>query len=299
MKKDSAAERNRELIRTTAVLAKLERDGARLARRLESRIRESTIRALTSRTDNLDVEGIVVGELGPALREASLLAYLTGQYRARLRVSRITGKNVRVVAGETMQLSATDRWRDAIANLRRLLRLPKSEVDLLRDQYGAQVTVQLTRVASRTTKTLTDVVDRSLMEGRTISQTRRDVSRAMAAVGLGSAGDHQIEAMFRTRTQEAFSAGRWVADHDPDVADLIWGYEYSTVGDDRVRPNHAAVDGTVLPKSDPWWRIWWSPNGWNCRCTQIELLSETRIVPPPSGIAPDPGFAYNAGIVAQ
>lgn len=41
---------------------------------------------------------------------------------------------------------------------------------------------------------------------------------------------------------------------------------YVTVGDDRVRPAHRLLEGVVRPVDDPFWNIYYPPNGWNCRC---------------------------------
>ena len=41
---------------------------------------------------------------------------------------------------------------------------------------------------------------------------------------------------------------------------------YRTVGDDRVRPEHAALDGLTLPADDPEWGKIYPPNDWNDRC---------------------------------
>jgi SPP1 gp7 family putative phage head morphogenesis protein len=43
--------------------------------------------------------------------------------------------------------------------------------------------------------------------------------------------------------------------------------QYDTAGDDKVRPEHAAMDGITLPVDDPFWKSFYPPNGWNCRCT--------------------------------
>ncbi len=47
-----------------------------------------------------------------------------------------------------------------------------------------------------------------------------------------------------------------------------YNLQYRTVGDDRVRPEHAAMHGITLPPSDPFWASYYPPNGWNCRCTE-------------------------------
>ncbi len=45
--------------------------------------------------------------------------------------------------------------------------------------------------------------------------------------------------------------------------------EYSTIGDDRVRPEHALLDGMTLPISSPLWRKYYPPLDWACRCSVI------------------------------
>ncbi len=48
---------------------------------------------------------------------------------------------------------------------------------------------------------------------------------------------------------------------------------YETSGDERVRKEHVSLDNIVRHIDDPFWRQWFPPNGWNCRCdvTQHEL----------------------------
>ena len=38
-----------------------------------------------------------------------------------------------------------------------------------------------------------------------------------------------------------------------------------------MRPAHAALDGVTLPPSDPFWLDYFPPNGWNCRCTVVQV----------------------------
>lgn len=45
--------------------------------------------------------------------------------------------------------------------------------------------------------------------------------------------------------------------------------QYTTVGDDRVRPAHAALDKLTLHKSSQAWARIWPPNDWACRCSVI------------------------------
>lgn len=50
-----------------------------------------------------------------------------------------------------------------------------------------------------------------------------------------------------------------------------YNLQYRTAGDDRVRPEHAALEGVTLPIDDPFWEDYYPPNGWNCRCTVVQV----------------------------
>lgn len=63
-------------------------------------------------------------------------------------------------------------------------------------------------------------------------------------------------------------AAKWSEFSDNDRYEL----QYRTAGDNRVRDEHAKLNGITLPKSDPFWSSYTPPNGWNCRCTTVEVL---------------------------
>ena len=48
--------------------------------------------------------------------------------------------------------------------------------------------------------------------------------------------------------------------------------QYRTQHDDKVRPEHASLDRVTLPPSDSFWESYYPPNGWNCRCTVVQIL---------------------------
>lgn len=47
--------------------------------------------------------------------------------------------------------------------------------------------------------------------------------------------------------------------------------QYRTAGDDRVREEHAELEGVTLPIDDSFWESYYPPNGWNCRCTVVQV----------------------------
>jgi len=76
----------------------------------------------------------------------------------------------------------------------------------------------------------------------------------------------QAEYNFATAsTQMAVKWKEW--EKNADRYDL----QYRTANDNRVREEHAALDGITLPMSDPFWNEYFPPNGWNCRCTTVRV----------------------------
>lgn len=59
-----------------------------------------------------------------------------------------------------------------------------------------------------------------------------------------------------------------------------YNLQYRTAHDDRVRPEHAALDRVTLPITDPFWEEFYPPNGWNCRCTVVQVRKSKYPVTP-------------------
>ena len=79
---------------------------------------------------------------------------------------------------------------------------------------------------------------------------------------------HYLRAEYNFAQASAAMAARWeqiAADGDR------YNLQYRTVGDDRVRPEHAALHGVTLPPSDPFWASYYPPNSWGCRCSAIQV----------------------------
>ena len=50
-----------------------------------------------------------------------------------------------------------------------------------------------------------------------------------------------------------------------------YNLQYRTANDGLVREEHAALHNITLPSSDPFWNSYYPPNGWNCRCTAVQV----------------------------
>lgn len=76
-------------------------------------------------------------------------------------------------------------------------------------------------------------------------------------------------------------AARW-AEYKQN-ADIMPFLKYDTVGDENVRSDHAALDGIIRKMVDAFWKKYFPPNGWCCRCSANQLSTsyakETDQVP--------------------
>lgn len=59
-----------------------------------------------------------------------------------------------------------------------------------------------------------------------------------------------------------------------------YNLQYRTAGDSRVRPEHKELHGVTLPMSDPFWEEYYPPNGWNCRCSVVQVRKSKYPVTP-------------------
>lgn len=59
-----------------------------------------------------------------------------------------------------------------------------------------------------------------------------------------------------------------------------YNLQYRTAHDGKVRPAHAALHGVTLPVTDSFWNEYYPPNGWNCRCTVVQVRKSKYPVTP-------------------
>lgn len=86
-----------------------------------------------------------------------------------------------------------------------------------------------------------------------------------------------LRAEYNFVQSSAEMAGKWEQiEQDGDRYNL----QYRTAGDSKVRPEHAALNGVTLPPSDPFWQTYYPPNGWNCRCTVVQVRKTKYPVTP-------------------
>jgi SPP1 gp7 family putative phage head morphogenesis protein len=214
----------------------------------------------------------------------------------------------------------TDTWADEHAAAFTAAKV--AQIDLLREIHVSLIDAMAT--------------------GQTFERWQADLRPKLAAAGWwGRVIDPEI-----TGTDEAVIVAprRLRTIYDTNLrmarATALWGrivaaretlpfLRYSAVMDRRTRPQHRLWHDIVLPVEHPFWQTHFPPNGWNCRCTVVQLSARAlerrglaitteaeltargfgatpvpfwrkgsdgrpgQIEQVPPGI--DPGFAYNPG----
>jgi SPP1 gp7 family putative phage head morphogenesis protein len=135
-------------------------------------------------------------------------------------------------------------------------------------------------------------------------------------VRLGS--PRRLKTIYRANMRSARAAGQW--DRIQRSKRALPYLVYLIGPSQRHRPSHEAKNGLVLPVDDPFWQIWYPPNGWGCKCHVRQItrreaeeigIGESPETPMqdvfnertgeiksiPSGI--DPGWESNPGAFRQ
>ncbi|URI06635.1 phage minor head protein [Aquincola tertiaricarbonis] len=180
-----------------------------------------------------------------------------------------------------------------------------------------------------------DELGQSLQQGRRMNETVDAIRGKLVAKGFWGEmevtdpatgevrmtrfNDARLRLIYDVNLGQAYEAGQW--QRAQATKERFPYLQYVTMGDEAVRPLHAAWNGTVLPVDHPWWDTHHPKNGWRCRCRTVQL-SQRQVdrlqgagveikteAPPvqyvdwedrngrrervPVGI--DPGFGYNPG----
>jgi SPP1 gp7 family putative phage head morphogenesis protein len=280
--------------------------GIAAAGRIGFRAQSAAVRAARAGGHLTDIMHHYARELwqaAPLLASAMAVGHLVGRERSD-RIHRGFRQGVALASGAFPGIASV--YDPAADFVLRRLEMDDEDLNSITSLYRADAL----RVLKTTTEGVEQALERAISSGLVGGEhvkggvaLLRDVFDAQ---GMTPVSSFQLESIFRTQTAIAYGAGRWNAAQDPDIDDIIWGYKYVTVHDDRVREEHRGFDGVTYPKDDPFWTVNWPPCGWACRCNALTITEPREIVHPRAVeneqgemVTPEsaPGFAFNPGMV--
>ena len=124
--------------------------------------------------------------------------------------------------------------------------LPEIYYGLLVGIQKSQATTIAGLASLEQIKFVIDLVTEALKDGTTFADFKKAVRKGDVNVNLPA---HRLDNIFRTNIQTAYNRGRW--EQQKKVANSRPYLMYDAINDSRTRPNHTAMDGTILHRDDP------------------------------------------------
>ena len=180
-------------------------------------------------------------------------------------------------------LRALDIWQPTYALSqsaidKALKRTPKYVRDAVRELYGSVARSIAEKPMSKVRESLLQsAVDNGKLVGLSTSQKKKNILSALKKSGIAFDESPILQTVLWTQGAMAYNAAFWNASTNKPK---LWGFEYMTQKDERVRTSHREFEpnrvGVRYPKDHAFWRRYAPPNGWRCRCTLIQLFEGDR-----------------------
>lgn len=160
-------------------------------------------------------------------------------------------------------------WDEALEEYVRRGIVKKTELRSLIASYkqrGREArSLMLDHVQTRVRELLASEIE----SGGTIGDFTAALRSEEDVLGITTEDAPYLSTVFRTNVQSAYGAGRYrQIKRNAETFPLV---QYRTVGDARVRDEHAALDGMVFRVGSPEMERVSPPNGFNCRCTWVPM----------------------------
>jgi SPP1 gp7 family putative phage head morphogenesis protein len=265
------------LRRKKADQASLDEAGTQAALQIGHMVQKAAIAAKRTGRKGVEVLAPLRDDIATMFTKAMVASYVLGEVRIQ--------ENVKAQTGLTL-----DAKMDAVLrSLRARSAMTQRDWEDVERKFGTKIRELLDIFSQQTGEQIDDAINIAITEQRTARDGIRIMQEQLTGVSGVAKPAHIAESIYRTQTSIAYSAGQQAMLEDPALQEILWGFKYVTVGDNRVRDEHEAWEGVTLPKDDPFWITHTPPNGWNCRCDVIEIYDEREAKAPPETFVPTIG----------
>jgi SPP1 gp7 family putative phage head morphogenesis protein len=163
---------------------------------------------------------------------------------------------------------------EAAEYIRHLTPVTREIFDGLTSQYRRDAFTLSGAADVRLVQRIQDKLGEIAAKGGTPAEFRTAADKLTSEAGVEDLNAFTLDTAFNTAMQKAYSAGRLQQMREPHTMDALPGWQYWTVGDLRVRPEHAVLDGFIARAIDPVWLKIYPPSGFNCRCSVIPVPAD-------------------------
>jgi SPP1 gp7 family putative phage head morphogenesis protein len=126
--------------------------------------------------------------------------------------------------------------------------------------------------------TVKDMLQSALEGGLSIEDFTNDLFGYFNRAGVTLRNPYYYDLVFINNIQESLNRGKDEIFNEAD-GDEFPLMQFFTVGDDRVRQEHAVLDGFAWPKNDPVWQRLKPPLDHGCRCGRSLVHKDEDVKP--------------------
>lgn len=235
-------------------------------------LRAKSVKGLKKTMSAALAAGLSVAPVGESLGQAMLHADLIGRVAATPRqpATKTQAHSVSLLQQADFSPKTFDK---AAERLRKKAALTSDQFDRLQVKYRS-LAFRIAKVNNAgAVQHVRDVITRGIRDGRTFAQIRDELLRIFDVKGIPRPFLSRLRFAFEEQTRQAYSDARDETLDDDEMAATFPFWQYRTLGDRRVRPEHAALDGKVFRVSDGSVARFRPPWDFNCRCQRMPLTA--------------------------
>lgn len=166
---------------------------------------------------------------------------------------------------------------DAERFIRQLTPVTKEVFNGLTAQYQRDAFTLAGACDVRLIEKVRDALGEIAKDGGTVQDFHAAARKLTGAASVEELNAFTLDTAFQIAMQKAYSNGRLEQMREPSMVDALPFWQYWTVGDLRVRPEHAVLDGFLARAIDPVWAKIYPPSGFGCRCSVVPVPEDEAL----------------------
>ena len=230
-------------------------------------------------------EGITlknIGTIAKAMAEISFYVYLLGRYAITQDMRDAVGQKYFVNKKDQLLLFADETPPDFLELTGQVLPYDKAiktfagktsmgdsefkkNYDGIYNRYFTIAGID----SQNTLDQIKSIVEQSLKTGTSYGDFKANARDVLNKAGVTAINDSRLQLVYQNATLGSYGKGR-LDELQSDAGKSLFPYwQYVAVMDNRTRPEHGILSGTIRPSNDSWWVLYYPPWAHRCRCTVV------------------------------